>query len=96
MNEDVETDIRYKLKTSGFKSDLGPDIRDLGIELTICQLLVVILSLVSVVFLFVPLLYLRSPIFLAGFIGVSFVCLGISIWFWINKAKICEHPEEFQ
>lgn len=88
--------VRQQLKDLGFRPHLKQDIESLGIELTVCQLIVVILSISSVVFLFVPFFYLQNVTFVAAFLGVSLLCLVLGIWFWMHKAEICEHPEDYQ
>lgn len=88
--------IRQQLKELGFRPHLSQDIESLGVKLTICQIIVVILSMISVVFMFVPLFYLQNIKFMLSFFGISFVCLILGIWFWVHEADICEHPEEFE
>ena len=88
--------IKHKLHELGFRRDLKDEIEDMGIELTICQLIVVVLSLISVVFLFVPLFYLQDTWFMVTFFGASFLFLIFGVWFWVHKAEICEHPEDYQ
>lgn len=88
--------IRHQLKELGFRQNLGQEIESLGIELTVCQFIVVILSVFSVVFLFVPLFYLQDIRFMLVFFSLSFICIIAGIWFWVHRAEICEHPEDYQ
>ncbi|HCM38086.1 MAG: hypothetical protein UV61_C0009G0054 [Candidatus Gottesmanbacteria bacterium GW2011_GWB1_43_11] len=88
--------VRQELKNFGFRSNLRAEIDALGIDLTICQLIVVLLSISSVVFLFMPLFYLQDPWFVVFFFGLSIVCLFAGVWFWVHRAEICEHPEDYQ
>lgn len=87
--------IRHQLKELGFRPHMKSEIESLGIHLTICQLVVVLLSLFSVVFLFVPFFYLQSVTFMLVFFGISLVTLFIGIWFWLHKVDICENPEDY-
>lgn len=86
--------IRQQLKELGFRPHLREEIEALGVQLTVCQMIVVILSIISVVFLFVPFFYLQDLRFMAVFFSLSLVCLGAGIWFWVHRAEICEHPED--
>lgn len=88
--------IRHELKELGFRDNLQKEVETLGVQLTICQLIVVFLSIGSVVFLFVPFLFLQDIKFMLIFMGISLVCLGLGIWFWVKRADICENPEEIQ
>ena len=92
----LDDDIKKKIHQSGYKSEFGPDLESVGAELTVCQLVVVVMSLASVAFIVVPFLFLKNLIFLLIFFAFSMLSLGFGIWFWINKAKFCEHPEEYQ
>lgn len=95
MSWDYE--IRKKLRELGFVSHMDKEMQAMkGAQLTVCQLIVVILSFASVVFIFVPFLYLKDPLFMVIFFGLSLVCLSVGLWFWINRSKICENPEEAQ
>lgn len=84
-------EIHEKLGEMGIKPK-----DSLGIELTVCQFIVVVLSIISIVFLFVPIFFLQDVRFLLLFFSISLLCLGVGVWFWIKKADICEHPEEYQ
>lgn len=86
--------VRQQLKDLGFRPHMSKEIESLGVHLTICQLIVVLLSIVSVVFLFVPLFYLQSILFMSLFFGLSVIFLFFGIWFWLNKVDICEKPED--
>lgn len=88
--------IRRQLKDMGFRSHMREEIDSLGVHLTVCQFIVVLLSIVSVVFLFVPFFYLQNVKFMIAFFAISLVSLTIGIWFWIHQAEICEHPEDYQ
>lgn len=88
--------VRHQLKELGFRPHLKDEIQALGIELTICQIIVVVLSIVSIVFLFVPFFYLQDVRFMIVFFGVSMVFLILGIWFWVHQEEICEHPEDYQ
>lgn len=86
--------IRKKLLELGFRSNINEEIQTMGIQLTICQLIVVVLSLISVVFLFLPIFKIQDPVFMMVLFGISMLCLILGIWFWVKRAEICEHPEE--
>ena len=88
--------IKRQLKEFGFRPEIGKEIENLGVELTVCQLIVVVLSISSIVFLFMPMFYLKNLTFVAVFLGLSLVSLLAGIWFWLHKAEICEHPEEVE
>ncbi len=88
--------IRHQLKELGFQRDLKQEVESLGVQLTVCQMIVVFLSICSIVFMFVPLFYLQDLRFMALFLGLSFVCMIAGIWFWVKQAEICEHPEDYQ
>lgn len=90
----TEVQIRRRLHELG----LSPknDIEMLGIELTVCQFIVVLLSLLSVVFLFIPLFFLSNIGFMVGFFVLSILCLVLGVWFWLKKVEICEHPEDYE
>lgn len=88
--------IRHQLREIGFRSHMGDEIEKLGAQLTVCQIIIVILSIISVVFLFVPLFYLQNVRFMLLFFSLSIISIGLGIWFWIHKAEICEHPEDIQ
>lgn len=88
--------IRHQLKELGFRPHMRDEIEALGVQLTVCQLIVVVLSIISVVFLFVPLFYLQDVKFMLVFFSLSLICLGCGIWFWVHRAEICEHPEEVE
>ena len=88
--------IRHELNDLGFRDNLQNEIETLGVQLTICQLIVVVLSIISVVFLFVPFLFLTDVKFMLIFMSVSLVSLGLGVWFWVKRAQICENPEEIQ
>ncbi len=91
----IELEVRNQLKALGMTSNLSNDIQSLGLEVTICQFIVVVLSIVSIVFLFTPLFFLKDLRFILFFFGISIASLLFGIWFWIKKADICEHPEEY-
>lgn len=86
--------VRHQLRDLGFRPNLREEIETLGVQLTACQFVVVVISLISVVFLFVPFFYLQNIAFMMIFFALSLVCLILGIWFWINRAEICEHPED--
>lgn len=88
-------EIRHQLKNLGFSSHIKQDIESLGVELTICQFIVVVLSIISVVFLFVPFFYLKDIKFMLIFFGVSLLSLSGGIWFWVHRSEICENPEDY-
>lgn len=89
MNEATQQ-IRMKLKDLGWaSSDTGKD----GDALTVCQFIVVGLSLLSVVFLLAPLFYVQQIWFMIIFFSFSTVSLFAGIWFWMRQAEICEHPD---
>ena len=89
----IEEQIRTKLQSLKVTAKKSNDVRDVGVELTVCQLIVVLISFVSIAFLFVPLLFLKNPIFMVLlFIGDVLLLLS-GIWFWLHKADICENPE---
>ena len=88
--------VRKKLKDFGFRSDLSHEVEKLGLQLTACQMIVVVLSMVSVVFMFAPLLFIQDVRFMAIFLGLSLLFLMIGVWFWVKRHEICEHPEEIQ
>lgn len=88
--------VRQQLKDLGFRPHLREEIAALGVQLTICQLIVVILSISSVVFLFVPLFYLQDIRYMLLFFSVSILSLFGGMWFWIKRAEICEHPEDVE
>ena len=90
------TKVRQQLKEIGFRPHIREEIEALGVQLTVCQLVVVVLSIISVVFLFVPLFYLQDQRFMLVFFALSLLCLGSGVWFWVNRAEICEHPEDIQ
>lgn len=90
----TEIQIRKRLHELGFSKK--NDIEMLGIELTVCQFIVVVLSLISVIFLFVPIFFLNDIKFMVGFFLVSLICLIVGVWFWLKKAEICENPEEYE
>ena len=91
----INSQIRKRLKELGLRPNMKSEIESLGVEVTVCQLIVVVLSIASVVFLLVPFLYLRDLKFIFLFWGISIVCIWIGIWFWVKRADICEHPEEY-
>lgn len=86
--------VRHQLRDLGFRPNLREEIETLGVQLTVCQFVVVVISLLSVVFLFVPFFYLQNITFMMIFFALSLICLMLGIWFWINRAEICEHPED--
>ncbi len=88
--------VRRELKELGFRPHLGQEIQSLGVELTVCQLIVVLLSIISIVFLFVPMFYLQDTRFLLLFFSLSLLCIGTGVWFWMHQEDICEHPEDYQ
>lgn len=92
----LDDDIKKKIHASGYKSEFGPDVESIGAELTVCQLVVVIMSLVSVAFIVVPFLFLKNLVFMILFFALSMLSMGLGIWFWLNKGKYCEHPEEYE
>lgn len=91
----IEREVRDQLENLGIETDKKNQIQTLGLELTVCQFIVVVMSFFSLAFLFVPLFFLRNLFFMFGFFTVSLACMGFGIWFWLNKADICEHPEEY-
>jgi len=91
--DQVNFQIRNRLRELGLKPTSSEEIETLGLELTLCQFIVVVLSLISVIFLFVPLFFLRNTQFMIIFFTASVIFLAFGIWFWTNKAEICEHPE---
>lgn len=91
----IERNVRQQLQDLGLSKGMKDDIEALGIELTICQFIVVVLSIMSVVFLFAPLFFLRDIRFMVVFFGISSICLFVGVWFWVKKSEICEHPEEY-
>lgn len=88
--------IKHQLQEFGFRPGISKEVEKMGAELTVCQMIVVILSISSIVFLFMPIFYLQNVIFIAVFLGLSLVSLLAGIWFWLHKAEICEHPEEVE
>jgi uncharacterized membrane protein len=91
----MQQQVREQLKELGMTNHIKQDVSSLGLELTVCQMIVVLLSIGSVVFLFVPLFYLQNPKFMVLFFGLSFLCMVLGVWFWIKKAEYCEHPEDW-
>lgn len=89
-------EVRRQLKELGFRPHLKDEIQSLGIELTVCQVIVVVLSIASIVFLFVPVFYLQDVRFMVLFFGLSMALLVLGIWFWVHQEEICEHPEDYQ
>lgn len=89
----TDKDIHDKLREMGLAKNKNPNF--LGLEITVCQFVVVALSLLSLFFLFLPIVFLKNIILLGIFFVLSLVSLGIGIWFWVKKAEICEHPEEY-
>lgn len=88
--------VRQQMKELGFRPHMRDEIARLGVQLTICQLIVVILSISSVAFLFAPLFYLQDLRFMVVFFSVSILSLLGGMWFWVNRAEICEHPEDIE
>ncbi len=88
--------VREQMRGLGIEPTLNDQIDELGIGLTVCQLIVIGISILSVVFLFTPLLYLQELIFLVLFYSLSLGLIILGVWFWINRADICEKPEDFQ
>lgn len=88
-------DIRKQLKDLGFRPNMKREIESLGIEVTVCQFIVVVLSIISIVFLLVPFVYLKDIRFMVLFVALSILCIWLGIWFWIKRAEICEHPEDY-
>lgn len=86
--------VRQQLKELGFRPHMREEIETLGVQLTVCQLVVVMLSLTSVVFLFVPFFFLQNAMFMVIFFGLSLIAILLGMWFWVNRAEICEHPED--
>ena len=89
----VTADIRQKLRLMGIQKS-AKDLETAGLALTVCQFIVIVLSLLSVTLLLVPLFFLQDARFLAVFFALSIVCLSLGVWFWVKRAEICEHPEE--
>jgi hypothetical protein len=87
--------IRQELIKFGFRSNMGSEIQALEAQFTVCQLIVVVLSIISVVFLFIPFFYLQDIRFVIGFFGLSILFLIFGTWFWLKRYEICEHPEEY-
>jgi hypothetical protein len=92
----VTYQIRKKLREFGFRSNLDQEIQTMGIQLTICQFIVVVLSIMSVVFLFLPIFKMQDMTFMLLLFGLSMLCLILGIWFWVKRGEICEHPEEVE
>ena len=88
--------VTEQLKQLGIKPQKNPQKEILGFKLTVCQLVVVVLSMISVTFLFVPLFYLQDIKFMVVFFILSLLFLILGIWFWLHQSEICENPEEFQ
>lgn len=88
--------IREQLEAWGFKPDDREEFEALGIELTICQMIVIGTSFLSVVFLFTPLFYLQDIWFMVVFYALSLLVIIGGVWFWVNRADICENPQYYQ
>ncbi len=87
--------IRQKFTEFGFRPKMNEEVQALEAQFTICQLIVVVLSIMSVAFLFIPLMFLQDVRFVIAFFGVSFILLTVGMWFWFKRHEICEHPEEY-
>jgi uncharacterized membrane protein len=85
-----------KLRDFGFRPGLTEEVKQIESKLTFCQMVVVLMSIISVVFLFVPLFYLQEIWFVAIFFAASFISLTIGITFWVKQSEICEQPHEVQ
>lgn len=92
----IDSNVRQKLKDFGFRPNIGHEIDKMGAQLTICQLIVVVLSVSSIVFLFIPFFYIQNLLFVISFLVLSMVCILFGVWFWLHRSEICEHPEDFQ
>lgn len=92
----MATKVREQLENLGIKTPRSEEEEKKAAKLTVCQIVVVVLSLLSVIFLFAPLFYLRDLRFMVAFFFLSFICLVGGIWIWVKQADICENPEEIQ
>lgn len=88
-----DAQIHERLKELGVKRKTGVQLA--GIEISLCQFIIAILSLLSVVFLVVPIFFLRDTVFLFIFLSISILCTIAGVWFWLKRAEICEHPEQY-
>lgn len=88
--------IKRQLEDLGLRATGRENLRALGIELTVCQLIVVILSIGAIAFLFIPLLNLQNFQIVLIFCLLSLSVLSLGVWFWTKKAEICENPEDYQ
>lgn len=88
--------VKQQLDDLGIRRDIKDDVADLGVELTVCQIVVVVLSMASVVFMFVPLLISQDLTFVLIFFGISSLILVAGMWFWVKRAEICEAPHEYR
>lgn len=89
----IERTIREKIKSLDI--DMPKKADATGVELSVCQFIVVILSIVSVIFLFLPILFLNNLLLLVLFFSISLLAMGVGVWFWVKKRVICESPEEY-
>ena len=89
---DLTHDIRLKLRDLGWMSTEPIPESD---ALTVCQFVVVGLSLLSVIFLLAPLFYVQHVWFMVIFFSFSLGSLFGGIWFWVKQGEICEHPEVY-
>lgn len=92
----IQKKVREQLKAMGIHPEKKDEMESMGLEISVCQFIVVILSIISIVFLFAPLFFLKDIRFMLVFFGISLLCLLVGLWFWLNKAEICEHPEEYE
>lgn len=92
----IARQIRGKLRELGFRPGMTQELKDMQTHLTFCQMVVVVMSIISVVFLFVPLFYLQEIWFVAIFFAASFLSLSVGVWFWVKRGDICEEPQEVQ
>jgi hypothetical protein len=91
----IEKEVKDQLANLGIKTSDKNQIESLGLELTVCQFIVVVLSIFAIVFLFAPLLFLKDITFMLVFFALSLLSLSFGVWFWVKKAEVCEHPENY-
>lgn len=88
--------MKRQLQELGLTPIKPKDARTLGAELTICQMIVVVLALSSAAFIIIPVFFLKNIFFIVFGLILSLIFLYFGVWFWIHRREICEDPEKLK
>ena len=90
------THLNKTFKNWGIRPLRPEDAKTLGVQLTLCQFIVILLALSSGAFLLFPLFFLKSWFFILLCWSVGIVFMFTGIYVWIHQQSICEHPEHLR